>query len=379
MKRKWLCVLLAIFMLPSVMIFSACTDDTVYNMDNVVNDYISAGNNYEYIDIVRGTDGIVNITIDYSSSTALISAISSGEGVYARLDNFYGFILGQTLDFTNNYISICARNNEINDDNLKNSIKADLDSLNSALRTLDSTIGDLIEYTNYYTNNAVSISDAISIINSTQNCLNRLDRTFRAFDSVLEYGANLSVDLADAYYYHILRDGNPNFNSMDITTFNATEAVSVFKNRIEYLCSNLSRNFVEKQVLGASLPWTSTDSEDVTIINAVLSEFESFKSTIDNLNRDISQYEGQAVNNDAELKARYLYLSQQMCNVQSAIDNDEEVFKKAFVSIRYALIKDNHSVGDLEATYINIIDNNALILDYYCDIVNEMIDILIGE
>ena len=369
MKKKILYLILTMIMLPSIMVFTACKENNVYNLNNLVNDYLAIDDDLGYITISKNGVNTYNLTLDYSESQSLTNAIQEENTKYSYLNTFYVEILNYSIDFTNEYIEICANNEKVNNDGLKNSIKTNIDKLETALITLDSSLENLISYTNFYG------EDQNTDINNSSECLNRLYRVFDCFDSVFRYSAKLSVNLADVYYGYILNDSNPNFTSLDISTFDATEAVSAMKNRIAYLSSNLARNFVEKNIILADTSW-SIRNEDT---QALMSAYNQFKTNIDSINRDISSFVGDAINNDAEKKLEFLNLSQQMYGIQSILDNDSTLYNSAYESINYVVTNSLVNSSAYEAECVQIINNHSEILKNYSEIVNSMIDLLLNN
>lgn len=369
MKKKILYLILTIIMLPSIMIFTACKENSAYNLNKLVNDYLAIGENLEYINVSKNTSNVFDLSFDYSESVSLSNAVEEESSMYYNLNNFYVNILDYTIDFTNEYIAICANNDKVNNDELKNSIKTNVDKLSSALMTLDSSLGDLISYTNYYG------EGQNSDINNSSECLNRLYKVFDCFDSVYKYAAKLSADLTNVYYNYILNDSNPDFTNLDINTFDATEAVSALKNRIAYLSSSLARNFVEKNVILADSSWAFRNGE----AEELLSSFNEFKTNIVSINRDISSFVGDTINNDAEKKSEFLKLSQQMYGIQSALDNDSTLYNSAYESINYVISNALVSISAYEAECVQIINNHTAILNSYSEVVNNMIDLILNN
>lgn len=369
MKKKILYLILTIIMLPSIMVFTACKEDNSYNLNKLVNDYLAVGENLEYIKVSKNLSNVFDITFDYSESTTLYNAVEEESSMYYNLDNFYVSTFNYTIEFTNNYIGICANNDKVDNDELKNNIKSDIDQLSSALVTLDSSLSDLISYTNYYG------ESQDTDINDSSECLNRLYKVFDCFDSVYKYSAELSVNLASVYYGYILNDPNPDFTSIDINSFDATEAVSAMKNRIAYLSSNLARNFVERNVILADSSWAFRNGETEELLKA----FNEFKENIVNINRDTSSFVGDAINNDSEKKSEFLNLSQQMYGVQLVLDNDRQLYDSAYKSVDYVVVNSmlNNSAYELEC--VKIINNHSTILNSYCTVVNNMIDLILNK
>ena len=138
--KKLLSILLILFILPSVFMLSACGSDNAYKLSNLKTDYLKIAEGNENVNMEEG-----KIKFDYSKyvydGKQILTEQIASTSPYKEISK-YDLLLDNILGFVYECIDVCSSNTIEADAGIRNQLKADLDSLNSAVTELNTNINE---------------------------------------------------------------------------------------------------------------------------------------------------------------------------------------------------------------------------------------------
>ncbi len=355
MRMKWLSLILAIMLLPSICLFSACNNDPGYNLNNMSIEYEKMADNLEFVDIVEG-----KIKFSYNN-TALLSVMATDP--YTRLNEFYIPLLDNSMTFAYVYAKSLSRDELGASKSLRNNIKHDLDSMQETLEKVNYSLRAL--------NDAVAFSFEAGDSVTSLNCMIKLSDVYYYFEALLGHTVSFNENLMDLYYRYALNiNSNPDFYNMSLEQLDTLDSIIYIKSRQRCQVVNQTRLFLEKCVEGATLYSMFTDDDG---FKPVPNEYGVYTTQITSISENIDNNRAEAINNDIELKKTFKNLIVEMQNIQNVLNNDKPKYFKAIEEISYYTTSKNVNATVKEKNCMTLIDDYEYILGEYNQTLTKLI------
>lgn len=354
MKRRILSLILVFLLLPTAFLFSACKDKG-YDLNNLQNDFNLIAAENENIKNVNG-----KFVFDYSNHIRLNSVVEYNYP-YTQLKEF-NKVFENVMAFSFDYIDECSHNDLVKNVGLKNKVKSQLDDLKKSYAEIDLNVNNF----------AVDINasyDTDDIFNHI--CEESYRRLLLSYDDLFEAASNFNNTLADLYFNHILKNGNPNIYKIDSAEFDANLVVNNFDARLKYQISNLSQSFFEMYIDGGKLAEDIVSAEEFFDID----EFD-YEDNIKVINKTIDEVVAAQKANSATNKQKYYQLSIQAYNIQDVLNNDNSKYVHACNEISYATIDLTEASAEEKMCY-EIIEQRYELLKEYNSVLVSMLSLTI--
>ncbi len=352
MKKKWLCLILAVLLMPCISVFSACNEGTGYDLSKLVTDYNKIVEGLDYVSIEDG-----QIEFNYTNES-LAKALELEP--YAKVNNFYNPLLDNSMNFAYGYIDAMSKGSANSSNSIRNKIKKDLDELQISLLKLDGGITDLIPIVDFVLNNPDD-NDMTSPM-----CMSSLSNLFYYYEQVIQSALKLNEDLATCYFTYNITNSNPNYYDMKLVDMDASEVILNVRSRQRFQVVNVTRLFVEMNVDGAELYNKFTGRNvDEPMMTEPPAEYENYQKSIALAREPVESSRAETINNVDEYKKKLKELAVELYNVQSVLDNDIDKYTIAIDEIKYvySALDPNATVRELACVEL-IEDYNQLIGEY---------------
>lgn len=374
MKKKILSLLLVVMFIPAIFMFAGCKDKG-YKLTNLENDYNNISQNCENVNIDEN-----KIVFNYDNftigSTKYLSETINSVAPYTNL-NKYNVLLDNLMGFVYEYIDVCSNENIDASEDVRNTLKVQLDELAEAIYEVDVYINQWAEVIEFNYNDDVTNSQ----------CLSRFKTLLIGYNGLFQKAINFSNSLASLYYNNALNDANPRIDNVALSDFNSSVVISKLQGRVKYEISNLSQLFVEIYVDGNDLPNKLTtpiiinegeDNEYIVFNMFSLNQTGfDYLTKVNNLNKvfDASFNAETAVEiaNGESKKEEFYNLSVKAYNLQNILDNDNDIFVTACAKIQYSKV----DLSEVEQKlYKDIVDNYKFAVEEYYQVLNSMLNII---
>lgn len=350
MKKRFLSLILILFLLPGAVIFSACSKGGGYNLSNLKEDFYSIASD-------KDDDSIVKIgnSIKFQYSSELNNAIESN-GAYANLKE-YNNIYENIMCFSFNYVEVCS-NNEIKiDKDVKNSLEDKLNELHSSIKSVE-VYTDSLE-TLLATENA-----------STENCLNRYKTVLVSYEDLFEKASIFNAELNNIYFNYLISNSNPDITEVNAAVFDVSVIVSKLNARKCWQISNVASAYAEMFICGSEVA-----NNIIKGVNLNLNPTEfKYKDMVTAINKSVN--EAKAIEYAEGNKLEFYQAAQKAYVAQTILNNDNSKYVNACNKIDYAKAKldiDNQNNIDLK-----IIKDYSVVLVQYNAVMVEMLEIIEG-
>lgn len=348
LKKIVLSLILVLMLLPIASIFSACGKSDGYNLNKLQKQYweIATANN----NVVKEDD---KLKIDYPNHSQIISTISTN---YPSLEK-YNTVFENLTEFMSSYVDECSNNRVTNNVKLKNQIKKDLNLFSIAVRDVNEAFDMFAEF--IYTNKSTP---------RAEECVERYENLIFLYERAYQTASNLSNDLSNLYYNFVLKDGNPDIYKRGSSDFESL-VVTKFESRLKYQISNLTQCFVEMYIGGDFAHKVANNEKTFN-----LSE-NSYSASVTALRDNITSVEG-AIEKAETNKAEFYELSVQAQNFQTALNNNQSKFVKAYNDVEYVLVQPKGNKTAYEELCVSIVEENYNLVMGYNSVLADMLDII---
>lgn len=349
MKRKILCLILCLMLLPCAYVLSACKKDAGYDITKLEEDYVAVFSNYNTLKLDEQGYGY-GIQVDLSQYPAFASALATYP--YSAF-NEYKLILDNMTLFSNEYVTVLSQSSTKASKETRNTLKSQLSSFSNSLKNLNSqinTMGDMCSvYSDYMTN---------------ELCRRKLEQLFDSFSGVYQSAYNFSTTLAKVYFENQETDV-PNYFYTNIDEFDPM--IAVVNMRIDAYTKthivDLTNIFVEENLDGG------TKSHDVAFVTKVGqmnmqdAELVYYKNRVASVNKTITANDIEILKTNATKVENFYNGCIKLYNIQKALDSTHAVYIKACNAIHFAGVSKNVKTADEQM--------NVLIIRGYSITINE--------
>lgn len=367
MKKRVLSLILCLFLIPGALIFTACGDDDDYNLANLSTDFYAIASNYETLNLTIDNE----FEFDYSNfvyqdEQYFTDAINTTVP-YSYLGSYYNSLFSNSMAFVYDYINVCSTDSIDAPQNLKNELKQNLDDLNYALRTVDADINMVADRLRFNLNSNTEITN--------ESCMSRLKNLFDSYDELFASAYALTDTLAEIYFDYALNDANPNFYEQSLDEFNALSVTSNLNAKLKLQISNLTEIYTELY-LGGGIVSTAYTTQVGGAFASLEENYSTYMAQVAEINKSFDPSIASAINGSTSLKQNFYNLAIELYNIQSALYNDVDVYKRACEDIVYTVIIDDVNATTYELMCVEIVDNHEVLLDNYNNILVEILTAL---
>lgn len=315
--KKFYSLLLILFILPTIFIFSACDKEKEYSMIGFYDTYLDISNESELLTTTAmpekfQTENTKIVTFVYSEDLSKkISTISS----YSYIDSLYNTMLDDAMGPTYLYgNSLHLAKNLSNND--KKELYEILDNLKSDYKEIATRLGDLEHNQNSFTANA------------------SLTKLYTSYENAILTAIKLSSKISSIFYNKIMEIPNVNYIEMDTNKINLEEIAIRTLNRLVYYKLVYVDIYLETQIIGYNIP-----NKIITYtFNSTYEPYEAMKNkTYSNvIKSDIENYRLEIVD-----LARTLY------QIQLDFENEYDTYHNSCEKITYGNIDEQSSTSEL--------------------------------
>ncbi|MBR6778605.1 MAG: hypothetical protein IKM43_00415 [Clostridia bacterium] len=347
--KKWLCLLLCMFLLPSAFLLSACKNKSGYQLKDLNNDYIGicTGGLFKYTQN--------KIIIDYSDYSSLNTVIN--QEPYSNIGK-YNEMFENMMLFANSYVDDCSNDTKEIDKGTRELIKDQLKELKDQFSVVQQRAEEL--------DKIVEMHDDFNAI-----CMNRLAKLLESYNPLFVKAYNFSHTLSTIYFAGVQV---PNVAGVSVANFSPLNGTVDFRldARLKHQVVNTTRYYVELYVesegIASSLTRKSGDNYNQ------LQNFANYQSKINTLkNRRYDETNLGVISLNDSLEQEYLNLFVQACGMQRALNNDIAKYNVAIGAVNYSeLIVDD--MTDFEKQYKTMIDNFGYIIEEYNNVLDNLLD-----
>ena len=351
MKRKILCLLLVLLMVPFAALFSACKNKG-YNLNNLQRDLAAVETENKHIILQDG-----KYVFDYSKHENL-QVLVQNKHPYTQIVN-YNTLYINTMAFAFEYIDKCSNNLVVKNADVKNAVKKDLDEFKYALHNVDNYVTMLVE--------CVNLASGDDVMGTA--CLTTLNQLLYSYETLFEKAIDFNMSLCDLYFNHILANGNPNIYAIGQQNFDVNTVINLFDARLKYQMLNLSACYYEMYIDGAHF-------YDLIINEGESLDLEEldYETNVDIINVDFDELAAFEKANNISNKSKFYELSVQAFNLQTALENDRSKFVTASSIIEYAGL-DLDEASANEKISGKIIEQRLELVSQYNIVLDEMLKI----
>ena len=340
-------------LLPLASLFTACGKGKGYNLNKLDNDFNKLATQNNNVAIKENGDLVFEYT-----ELSVVSAINEVTP-YNQLKK-YNEVFYNLMAFSTEYIDECAKNSATDNVEIKNQVKSDLQQLNRAMREVNGSINVFAEMINV--NKETNIK--------AEACVATFKNLLKSYDNLFEKSINFNNSLSDLYFNYILKDGNPDIYSKNLSDFNSADVILKLKSRICFQKSNLSQSFVEMYV-DENLAEKVASEQEIFDLNRF-----NYSSNISNISKNFDESTAVEVANNVTNKERLYELAIRAQNLQSTIKYEQDKFVKACNSIDYSLTKENEAATEYQLLCVRIIDSTNMLFVTYNSVLSEMLNIM---
>lgn len=348
MKKKFLCLILIMFMLPMFGLLSACGDKG-YNLDNLDDEFYAIAESKTNVVVQDET-----LVFDYSNFSGLNNIVQKVKP-YSEIIN-YNVIYENTMSFVFSYIDDCANNKAADNNDEKLEIQSKLSDFESAIAKVDENVTLLGQ--------SIGLASDEEYIKTSSTCLYRLEKLLNSYEDLYLAAGNLSNVLSNFYFKHVSTGSNE--NPFDVvrgdylsnrTEFKAEKYIKNINAKCKVQVSNLSQAFAAK-FIGEKIGGEIVNVENNGGSSLDLNQ-DGYLSNVNDVNKTINETAAQ-VNVSDKTKLFYSALVE-LYNVESIVNEE-------FSNFRYAVEHFNYN----EADQTKLSSQEKLCLDIiegYADIV----------
>ena len=355
--KKFLSLILIVVVVPLVFCFSGCNEQQIYDLSNLQIDYYSIANNYENVEIVNG-----ELSFNYAGYSQELKNAINTTTPYTYIKNF-DEIFKNSLLLTNSYIEKCCSNKENISNELKNEIKAKLDSLNSQISNVNYNLGLVDDIIRHET--------ASSILSNS--CMQRYKNLVDAYKELIVVSLDFNNAIADLYFNNVLVEYNKNYYLIGETNFSADDLISTLNARKSYLVGRLTENYMEMYLDNSSLLKSFSQPSFGSFnmnSNNYKANCDSLKNASVNVELLTQKYNGASKNEGYEC-AVSLY------NAESQIRTDKNSYNFAKNNYNYTEImaKEENFRSTREIEAVNVINKQQNILKEYLSTIKILLNV----
>ena len=364
MKKRFLSLLLVLFLLPSIFLFGGCGEEG-YKLTNLEADYKKMVSNCDNITMQDN-----KIVFDYTNHKLgnqeyLVEAINVAP--YNQINN-YNALFDNLMGFVYEYVDVCSNKNIDASNEIKNNLKQDLDNLSIAINDVDAYINQWAELIQFHYNDDIT----------NEQCVARFKTLLASYNNLYQSAINFSNAVADLYYNYALNDSNPRIDNIELDKFDASVIISKLQGRVKYQVSNLSQVFVEKYIDGQDLETViTTKDEEYGFVGVLDLNISAYLDKVNSIERvfgaGFDAETAVTIANGASKKQDFYDYAIQAYNMQNILDNDNSMFISACNKVAYG--KANLEFDD-QAKYKEIIDDYNAVVNNYNSVLVSMIDLL---
>lgn len=363
MKKKILCLLLILFMLPIGFVLAGCSSNS-YNMSNLTSDYSTITKDCTSFKMRNSGEIYVDYSVykDTTGKTYLKNIIDTTEP-FKQLKSFYNKLFDNSMVFAYEYLDVCAQKDIEVSAELSMEVKASLNQLKEAIHSVDNENSHLA---------SVVRSTDFSEQGAEEHCMYALSNVFAKYETLLEASLNFNNALTRVYFGYALPSSNVDYSkyyvddSTDDLNFKnqATVTLAIYfltpkaKNQIV----NLTQCLFELNIKAGDLPSKLTTKP----YKKPGAFFDDYIEKIEELDMQLDGEEASRIVKDGEKAKAMLADLVRLYNVQNVITNNTEVYRTAFATIKYLKVKNNYNNSTTtEKICANLIENyNETINDY---------------
>lgn len=322
--KKLYSLLLILFILPTVFVFTACEDTKNYSMLEFYNTYLAISEESEYLTKTAmpekfQTENTQIVDFVYSEDLSRkISTISA----YSYIDSLYNTMLDDAMGPTYLYGNSLSQ--------AKNLSNSDKEYLYTQLETLKSNYKEI----------AIRLGDLERTQNS-QTASASLAKLYASYEDTILTAINLSSKISSIFYNKIMEVPNVNYIDMDENKINLEEVVIRTLNRLAYYKLAYVDIYFETKILGCDIPNKIINS----IFNSVYEPYETMKNKV----------YSHTIKSDIETKRKQIVeLARTLYNLQTVFEDEYSKYQSSCEKIVYGKV-DSKSTA-LEIGHKQIID-----------------------
>ena len=355
MKRKILSLILVLMLLPIASMFVACGKDDGYNLDNLSADFNEIAEENGNIKIVNN-----KFVINYADHEKVAIAMSEVDP-YTQIES-YNFVFDNIMSFAFDYVEVCSDNDLTSNAKIKNQLQDDLYNLKKSFGNVNSALNLFAEIINL----------SYDIDPLEPHCLTRFESLLVSYEKLFDSAINFNNTLADLYFNHALKEGNPNVFETGFENFDASVVVNNLEGRLKYQISNLSQSYVEMYVSGGDL--AERIAKGAVELN--LNKY-NYKKNVEAVNFVFDeQVAAEKANNNVN-KEKFYELSVQAQNIQTILNNDSNKFVTACNDIEYVTVKANlNDAAANDNACVYIVEDNYRLITEYNKVLSQMVNII---
>lgn len=371
MKKKILCLVLSLLILPCALLFTACKEES-YNLKDLNEDYVSIAEKYNAITIENNS-----LKLDYSIFKLADGTQYVNEtfklAPYNVINN-YNNILNNMLQIVADKINNCSIETEQINDQTKNDVKQKLNNLDAAFSSINVEVNNFANQIRL----AQEIDDA-----ETKNT--ELTKANSVYLMSFKYLLNSYNNLFNATYYFSTAVANIHFTLANVesndvfvnTPFNKeqlTKLLSMLDSRLKLQKANCSFVYVLENLIDNNF---AKSVETLGAEAGSMPNYETYTTDIANITKeiDVSKEYIDAVE-DEQLgnifdKAAVVY------NLQASLNISCEGFLKSLNDINYERILNNKSTASsYELSCLDIINNYISLIKANNTALKDLINLL---
>ena len=350
MKKRILCLILSLLILPTALLFTACKEES-YNLKNLNADYAAIAQNYNAVSIDKNMLKIDYSQFKLSNGTEYVNEAFKLEP-YSLINN-YNNILSNMLQIVADKIYSCSIETDAIDAQTKNDVKQKLDNLNAVLNNVNVEINSFANQIR----SAQEIESAdernTALCKPNSNYLIYFGFLLDAYNNLFDATYSFSMAVANIHFSLAGVESNEAFANRVFEKDQFAEFLSMLDSRLKlqkvnrsyaYFLENLKDGKFSKKVveLGAEVGQMPNYEQYATDISDVTKEIDVSQRYVDGYNQLAEFYD----------KAITVY------NVQASLNISYESFLKSLNDINYARIVNNKNSASLyELNCLNIINN----------------------
>lgn len=342
-KRVFVSLILCFMLVFTGAIFTACKKDAGYDLNNLNTDFTSIN----YVNIKYNTT-YKKIEIDYSKylldgNQYLTNEINTPTSPYSVLGKF-DTLLQNSMEFTYSFMDNIAKTKNVNT-NLRNQTKRELDVLKGKLKLLDEDISVLAE--------KMEITLKSHQPSTSTTCLDEFEILLSAYSDVLQASYNFNTSISTIYFDYCLTTAKKDYSKINLQDFSTSEGVGNLNARIKEQIVNLTQTYFEENLKSKEVfKQLKTETSDSFNSNFNYALYITDLSKINNVISSVTEDKKQSLLN-ANIK---LY------NIQSILNNERDMYKKASNEIDYISVKNDINASNYDIVKAQIIeDHNTFI------------------
>lgn len=361
MKRKLFSLILALLLLPSAMLFSACKkgDGNLVGLNNKLYEIATSSE----------TDCIVKnkneIAFDYScfksGEVYYVNDVISNTYPYIYI-NDYNYILNNLMLFAFNYVDVCSQKELVVSAEIKERIFAEVEELKASYLNLHTDFETLASAIVFYANEQDGITN--------DNCMLKYKNVLYDYEELFEKAINFNNSLSEVYYNVSLYNANPNITEIELEDFNPAVVINNLQSRLFYQVSNLSKSFVQTKIIGGEV------SESIANKSANFS-IADLKEDVDFIKiKDIDEDKLVERANAESKKEAFFAAAAKAYNLQECLNNDMDKYSYASKQVVYLEKLNNVEATRADEYCVQIIEDYLALIGEYQNAITNMLTIL---